>query len=170
MEPGSRFTQHMSKFFLPKSTLGKCRWTNKERTCKCVPLFLSKLFGTISLPLPSQNQRSPTVCPSNGFAISLSWSWFSVVTKKLWHTGKPVQIKIWFGSFSERRNRGDEEEKTVQTEIGHFFFSSGKMKKCYYSQFEVFSLVQTVLFWYVINFENIFLTVLWNKHSGFELF
>lgn len=56
-----------------------------------------------------------------------------------------MQIKVWFGSFSERRNRGDEEEKRVQTEIGRFF-SSGKMKKCYYGQFEVFSLVQTVLF------------------------
>lgn len=64
-----------------------------------------------------------------------------------------MQIKGWFGSFSEIRNRREEEEKMVQTEIGHFFFSCGEMKKCYYSQFEVFCLVQTVLFCYIINFK-----------------
>lgn len=80
-----------------------------------------------------------------------------------------MQIKGWFGSFSEIRNRRDEEEKMVQTEIGLFFFSCGKMKKCYYSQFEVFCWPKMFCF-AILLISNIFLTVLSNKDSVFELF
>ena len=39
-----------------------------------------------------------------------------------------MKKKGWFGSFSGIRSRSDEEEKILQTEIGHFSFSCGKMK------------------------------------------
>lgn len=96
----------------------------RERKCKSLPFFLSKLFSTITSQVASQNQWSPPTC---SLAITMGWFWLLLVTK---YPDKQMELcRIYFIYFSDQRNKSGEEENNSDWNKALIFFPWQNEKK-----------------------------------------